>query len=96
MSRISALWTAGAVALLFALIVGAVLLRPILSVDAGVSNANSQSTISTPGQDSPLSTDGSPVQLGDNENGSSGGQNGADVSNRVFGDDHENEHETGD
>jgi hypothetical protein len=95
MSRISALWTAGAVALLFALIVGAVLLRPVLSVNAGVSGANSQSTTSTLSQDSPLSTDGSQTGLGDNNNGNSGARNGATVSNSVT-DDHEDDHGDGD
>jgi hypothetical protein len=84
------------VALLFALIVGAVLLRPVLSVNADGPNTNSQITISDPRQDGSTSTESSPVQLGDDEHESDDGWNGTNVSNRVIGDDHENEHEDDD
>ncbi len=53
MSRTSALWTAAAVALLFALMAGAVILRPVLSANAG--GTSSQSGISTGAQEQPLS-----------------------------------------
>jgi len=91
MSRMSALWTAGAVALLFALIVGAVLLRPVLSVNADGPGSNSQITISAPRQDGSVMTEDSPLQLEDT---------GID-SDRVIDDehedgDHENEHEADD
>lgn len=51
MSRIAALWSASAIAVLFALLVGAVLLRPVLSVDAGDQAPTGQTTLTTSDED---------------------------------------------
>jgi hypothetical protein len=45
MSRSSSLWAAGAVALLFALIVGAVLLKPMLTVNADTPAASGRPAV---------------------------------------------------
>jgi hypothetical protein len=55
MSRTRALWTAGAVALLFSMLVGAVILRPVLEADADA--AGNQPGISTSLEDD-VSQDG--------------------------------------
>jgi hypothetical protein len=52
MSRVTALWTAAAVAVLFALLVGTVMLRPALSIDGGGSVPDSPTTILTGSDDS--------------------------------------------
>lgn len=93
MSRMASLWTAGAVALLFALVVGAVLLRPVLSVNADTPDANRQVNVTTAPRDEPLSTGVVQIWQTDDDGGQWTGEN---EHHNEFDDDHSSEHEDDD
>lgn len=80
MSRTSSLWAAGAVALLFALIIGAVILRPVLSVNADGNEENANPGLVT--------TDGNPSGWDDDDDD---WESEGDDSWEDEGEDHEDE-----
>ncbi len=85
MSRISALWTAGAVAVLFALLIGAVMLRPVLSVDAGDPASNNPATIVNGSQEQPA------FEAEDHESDDEGEDHEDDHDDHEAGEDHEDD-----
>ncbi|MEZ4522142.1 MAG: hypothetical protein R3A46_10950 [Thermomicrobiales bacterium] len=92
MSRITAIWTAGAVALLFALVLGAVLLRPVLGVNADAQNGSSQTEITTLSQDGTTPSSDSPQWRDDDDDD----DHGWDDDDHEDHDERDGEHEDDD